>query len=103
MPITRKEVEEVALLSRLSLSDAETERLTRQLGDILGYIAKLSALDTSGVEGTTHAVPMDCPLREDRVGERLPAEEALRSAPRRVESFFEVPKIIDVSDDEGKR
>jgi aspartyl-tRNA(Asn)/glutamyl-tRNA(Gln) amidotransferase subunit C len=102
MPITRTEVEEIALLARLALDDAEVEKMTKHLGDILGYVEKLRGLDVSGVEGTTHAVPMDCPLREDAVGGQLLTEEALRSAPRRVESFFEVPKIIEVGGEGGE-
>ncbi|HJZ86740.1 MAG TPA: Asp-tRNA(Asn)/Glu-tRNA(Gln) amidotransferase subunit GatC [Polyangia bacterium] len=100
MPITRKEVEEIALLARLALSEAEIDLYTRQLGDILGYIEKLRSLDTEGVEATTHAVPMDCTLREDELGERLPVEDALRAAPRRAENFFEVPRIIAAHDEE---
>jgi aspartyl-tRNA(Asn)/glutamyl-tRNA(Gln) amidotransferase subunit C len=94
MAITRKEVEEIALLARLKLDSAEAEAMTRQLGDILGYIEKLREVNTEGVEPTTHAVPMDCPLREDQVGSRLETEQALAGAPRRVENFFEVPRII---------
>jgi aspartyl-tRNA(Asn)/glutamyl-tRNA(Gln) amidotransferase subunit C len=100
MPITRKEVAELAELARLSLDDAELDRMTRQLGDILGYVEKLRALDTSGVEGTTHAVPMDCRLRDDVVGETLATEVTLRGAPRRHDSFFEVPPILSVGGQE---
>ena len=98
MAITRKEVEEIALLARLRLSEAEIERLVRELGDILGYVDKLRQLDTAGVEAMTHAVPMDCPLREDDVGERLDRAEALRAAPRAVDGFFEVPRIIEAGE-----
>ena len=98
MAITRKEVEETALLARLALGEAEIDTYTRQLGDILGYIEKLRQLDTEGVEPTTHAVPMDCPLRPDTVGERLPSEAALGAAPRRSDGFFEVPRIIEVDE-----
>jgi len=96
--ITKKEVAEIAQLARLGLSEAELERMTRELGAILGYIEKLRGLDTEGIEPTTHAVPMDCPLRDDVVGEKLPTEEALRGAPKREDNLFAVPKIIEVSE-----
>lgn len=93
--ITLDEVREIALLARLKLGDAEAERLRGELVAILGYIEKLRAVDTTGVEPMTHAVPMDCPLREDAAGPSLPADSALAAAPRRAEDFFEVPKIIE--------
>src|SRR5262249_34208146 len=96
--ITKKDVAEIAQLARLGLSEAELERMTRELGAILGYIEKLRGLDTEGIEPTTHAVPMDCPMREDVVGGRLPTEDALRGAPKRDGDLFLVPKIIEVGE-----
>ena len=93
--LTREEVEEIALLARLELTAAEVERLRGELGAILGYIDKLRACDTTGVEPMTHAVPMDLVLRDDRVEPSLPVEEALAAAPRSTDGFFEVPKIIE--------
>ena len=95
--ITRQEVEDIALLARLGLSEDELERMTRELGAILGYIEKLRALDTQGIEPTTHAVPMDCPRREDAVGGQLATEDALRGAPQREGDLYGVPKIIEVA------
>ncbi|MCC6993638.1 MAG: Asp-tRNA(Asn)/Glu-tRNA(Gln) amidotransferase subunit GatC [Deltaproteobacteria bacterium] len=97
MAITRDEVKEIAELARLSLSDEEVTRFTGQLGSILEHIDALSALDTTGIEPTTHAVPMDCPLREDVAGAALPAERALAAAPVRSGDFFEVPKFVSGS------
>jgi aspartyl-tRNA(Asn)/glutamyl-tRNA(Gln) amidotransferase subunit C len=94
VPLERKDVEEIALLARLSLSDEEVGALQRELAAILEYVAKLQRLDTRSVEPMTHAVPMSCPLREDREGESLPAEIALRAAPRRDDDYFEVPHIL---------
>jgi len=98
MVLTPKDVEEIAHLARLALDEAEVATYTRQLADILGYVEKLRELDTTGVEATTHAVPMDCPLREDELGERLPTAEALAAAPAREGDFFAVPRIIEVSE-----
>jgi len=96
-PINKAEVEEIAVLARLRLDDAEVERLRGELTAILGYAEKLQSLDTEGVEPMTHAVPLDCPLRPDEVGPSLPADEALADAPQRVDDFFAVPRIIEVS------
>jgi aspartyl-tRNA(Asn)/glutamyl-tRNA(Gln) amidotransferase subunit C len=92
--IAPEEVRQIAALARLRLDDAEVERMTHDLDAILGYVDTIKNLDTSDIEPMTHAVPFDCPLREDVAGEPLPVEEALRNAPRRQDSFFEVPRII---------
>jgi aspartyl-tRNA(Asn)/glutamyl-tRNA(Gln) amidotransferase subunit C len=95
--ISKAEVEEIALLARLRLDDAEVERLRGELTAILGYAERLQALDTDGVEPMTHAVPLDCPLRPDAVAPSLPADAALADAPQRIEDFFAVPRIIEVA------
>jgi aspartyl-tRNA(Asn)/glutamyl-tRNA(Gln) amidotransferase subunit C len=95
MAITLAEVEELALLARLRLTAEEAERLRGELSSILGYVAKLEALDTGGVEPMTHAVPMDCPLRDDAVAPSLTVEEALAAAPATQDDCFVVPKIIE--------
>jgi aspartyl-tRNA(Asn)/glutamyl-tRNA(Gln) amidotransferase subunit C len=94
MKITPEEVAETAALARLALSDVEAARLTRELDAILGYMEKLAKVDVEGVEPMTHAVALDCPLREDAVGPQLGAESALAAAPRREDGFFEVPRVI---------
>jgi aspartyl-tRNA(Asn)/glutamyl-tRNA(Gln) amidotransferase subunit C len=96
--ITPEEVRETAVLARLELGDEETARLARELGAILAYMELLGQLDVSGVEPTTHAVPLDCPLAEDTPGPHLTNDEALSDAPRREGPFFEVPKIIEVGE-----
>lgn len=96
--ITPEEVRETALLARLKLSDEEVGRLTRELDAILGYMQELAGLDVEGVEPTTHAVPLDCPLRADELGPHLEVEQALADAPRREGPLFEVPKIIEVGE-----
>jgi len=96
--ITAEEVRETALLARLELDDEEVGRLTRELGAILEYMETLGGLDVEGVEPTTHAVPLDCPLREDVLGAQLDVERALADAPRREGALFEVPKIIEVGE-----
>ena len=90
-----KEVEHVARLARLELSPEERERMREQLDRILGYIDKLRQLDTTGVEPTSHAVPMVNVFREDEQRPCLSAEEMLANAPDRSGQFFRVPRIIE--------
>jgi aspartyl-tRNA(Asn)/glutamyl-tRNA(Gln) amidotransferase subunit C len=93
--ITRAEVEHVARLARLELSENEKERMTAQLDAILGYIDTLNALDTAGVEPTTTVIPMVSVMREDAVRPSLDREDALANAPDREDGFFRVPRIIE--------
>jgi aspartyl-tRNA(Asn)/glutamyl-tRNA(Gln) amidotransferase subunit C len=93
--ITRAEVEHVARLARLELTEDEKERMTAQLDAILGYMEKLNALDTSQVEPTTTVIPMVSVMRDDVVRPSLDREEALANAPDRADAFFRVPRIIE--------
>jgi aspartyl-tRNA(Asn)/glutamyl-tRNA(Gln) amidotransferase subunit C len=93
--ITMKEVDHVARLARLALSDEEKERMRRELDGILSYIGKLSALNTEGVPPTSHAVPMTNVMREDEPVPSLPQPEMLANAPDPSGEFFRVPKIIE--------
>jgi len=93
--ITMQEVEQVARLARLALSDAEKESMRRELDGILSYIDKLRALDTEGVPPTSHAVPMTNVMREDEPVPSLPQADMLANAPDQSGEFFRVPKIIE--------
>src|SRR5215510_6549229 len=92
--IKPEEVREIAALARLRLDDQEIARMTQDLDAILGYVDKLRELDTAAVEPMTHAVPFDCPLRDDRAGAPLPADEVLANAPRHEGTFFQVPRVV---------
>ena len=93
--IERKDVEHVARLARLALTEAELEKMRDQLNGILAYIEKLNALETEGVEPTSHAVPLVNVMRDDEPGPCLPRDEALANAPERAGEFFRVPRIIE--------
>jgi len=93
--ISRKDVEHVARLSRLALSDAEIEKMREQLAAILAHIDTLRALDTEQVEPTSHAVPMENVMRDDEPCPSLPQEAMLANAPDRSADFFRVPRIIE--------
>ncbi|HSB69334.1 MAG TPA: Asp-tRNA(Asn)/Glu-tRNA(Gln) amidotransferase subunit GatC [Candidatus Methylomirabilis sp.] len=93
--ITREEVEHVARLARLELTEAEMEQMTAQLDSILGYMDTLNELDTGQVEPTTTVIPMTSVMREDMVRPSLTQEEALANAPDREDVYFRVPRIIE--------
>jgi aspartyl-tRNA(Asn)/glutamyl-tRNA(Gln) amidotransferase subunit C len=95
MSLTREEVLHVARLARLSLSEAEVDRLRDQLGGILDYIRQLDTLDTGDVAPTSHAVEMGTPFRDDAVRPFGDKEAILSNAPDRVGDYFRVPRIIE--------
>ncbi|RME64672.1 MAG: Asp-tRNA(Asn)/Glu-tRNA(Gln) amidotransferase subunit GatC [Nitrospirae bacterium] len=95
MSVTREEVEHIAGLARLALSEEEKALYQEQLSKILQYIEQLRELDTSDVPPTSHVVPLKNVFREDEPGESLPVEEALANAPDRWKNFYRVPKIIE--------
>ncbi|MCZ6464050.1 MAG: Asp-tRNA(Asn)/Glu-tRNA(Gln) amidotransferase subunit GatC [Proteobacteria bacterium] len=98
--IGRDEVEAIAELARLTLEPDEAERMTRDLDQILDYVAALQELDTSGIEPTSHAILLATPVRADQAMPGIDPETALANAPERAGSSFVVPKVI-AGDEEG--
>jgi len=95
MAVTLDEVKHIALLSRLELSEEEIATFTEQLSEILDYAEKLKELDTTHIEPTFHAVPLENVFRADCPGQTLPLAEALMNSARAHGAFFEVPKVAD--------
>lgn len=95
MKISKKEVEYVARLARLELSEEEKEKFTEQLSQILSYINKLNELNTDKVKATSHVLPLSNIFREDKVKESLSQEATLSGAPSKAKGHFKVPKIIE--------
>ncbi|CAM3966860.1 Asp-tRNA(Asn)/Glu-tRNA(Gln) amidotransferase subunit GatC [Cohnella lubricantis] len=95
MSITVKDVEHVANLARLELSEAEKDRLAGQLSTILEYADKLNELDTNGIEPTSHVLPIYNVMREDEVRPSLSAEKALLNAPEEEDGHFRVPAVME--------
>jgi aspartyl-tRNA(Asn)/glutamyl-tRNA(Gln) amidotransferase subunit C len=102
--IARKDVEHVAALASLALTDEEVDRLGRDLGSILGYVAELQELDTTGVEPLTHvselfaageATPLAETLRADVPRASLSRAVVMQTAPATDGTFFKVPKVIE--------
>ena len=85
----------VANLARLALSDAEKETFSRQLGDVLHYIEKLSAVDVSQVEPTAHAFPVSNVWAEDVSQPGLVVEAALKNAPAQRDNMIVVPVVVE--------
>lgn len=95
MKLSTSDVEYVAKLARLEVTEAEKEKFTAQLNDILLYIDKLNELDTQGVAPMTHAIAVTNAFREDKIAESLGTQKALANAPDARGEFFRVPKVID--------
>jgi aspartyl-tRNA(Asn)/glutamyl-tRNA(Gln) amidotransferase subunit C len=94
MQISKAEVEKVAKLARLDITEAEKEAFTKQLSDILTYVEQLKTWETGDVEPTATVLEQSNVFRQDKVRPSLPAEKALANAPEQGDGFFVVPKII---------
>ena len=95
MKLTLEDVEHVALLARLELSEEEKQLFATQLAKILEYVAKLDELNTDEVEPVFHVVSLSNVFREDEVRVSLPLEKVLQNAPKASHDCFDVPKIIE--------
>lgn len=85
----------VANLARLALTDAEKAKFASQLGDILHYVEKLKQVDVSGVEPMAHASPVFNVWAADEAQPGLSVEAALRSAPAQRQNMVVVPKVVE--------
>ena len=91
--ITIKDVEHVAKLARLELTEEEKELYTRQLGDVLKYVDQMNEVDTTNVKPMSHAIDFVNVMREDVVSYDNTKEELMANAPEEENGFFRVPKI----------
>jgi aspartyl-tRNA(Asn)/glutamyl-tRNA(Gln) amidotransferase subunit C len=94
MPLSREDVEHIALLARLHLTEEEKERYREQLSNILDHISKLQELDTSKVQPMSSVVVEQSRLREDEPGPAMPREDLLRDAPEVADDQFRVPPVL---------
>ncbi|HAK55387.1 MAG: Asp-tRNA(Asn)/Glu-tRNA(Gln) amidotransferase subunit GatC [Vicinamibacterales bacterium] len=94
--LTRADVERIAELAHLELSEEEQETFARQLAEILAYAEAVQAVDTTDVPPTTHLLSSHDALRADEVRDSLSRDDALANAPDAAadEGFFKVPKVI---------
>jgi len=91
--ITRKEVEHVAKLARLALTEEEKKKYTEQFSSILDYFNQLNEVNTENIEPMAHVLPVRNVMREDRAELASNKKEILRNAPLEEDGFFKVPKI----------
>src|SRR3989304_5652686 len=97
MPLSREDVEHIALLARLHLTAEEKERYRQQLSNILDHISKLQELDTSNVQPMSSVVVEQSRLRDDEPGAAMAREDLLSNAPDVADNQFRVPPILDAS------
>jgi len=88
-------IEYVASLARLALTDAEKQKFAQQLGDILHYVEKLKQVDVTGVEPMAHAAPVFNVWQADVARAGLPVAAALRNAPAQRANQVVVPKVVE--------
>lgn len=98
MKITKEIIEKTAHLARLELEPHEVDLYTQRIDSILQYMDSLNRLDTDGIESTSHAVPVECVLRDDRARDSFSVDDSLKNAPGRIGSFFQVPPVIEVEE-----
>jgi len=92
--LSKKEVEHIAWLAHIELSDQEKILFTEQFNEILDYFKKIDEVDTEGVEPTYHVLDLKNVYRTDETTPSLPIEEALRNAPKKEKKFIKAPRII---------
>ena len=95
MPLTPDEVRHIAHLARLGLTDADVEKFSHQLSDILDYFQRLSEVDTADVPPTAYPLPLHNILREDEPLPPSNADDVLANAPQREGGYFRVRAVLD--------
>ena len=91
----KMDIEKVARLARLELSEEEKSIFGKQLDQVLEYMEQLEGVDTEGVEPTSHAIPLSNVFREDEQRDSFPREDVLGVAPEEEGGYFRVPRIIE--------
>ncbi len=95
MDIDIKQIEQIANLSRIKLTDDEKDIFREQLADILGYIEKLNELDTDDVQPMAYATSIKNVFREDQQESSFPRQDILELSPSSANGFFKVPKVLE--------
>lgn len=91
----KMDIEKVARLARIELSEEEKRIFSQQLEQVLTHMEQLNRLETTGVEPTSHAILLGNVFREDEVGSSVSREEILRISPAQEDGHFRVPRIIE--------
>jgi aspartyl-tRNA(Asn)/glutamyl-tRNA(Gln) amidotransferase subunit C len=95
MALSPEEVQHIAELAKLALTDEEKALMSEQLSDILDYVEMLQAVDTQDVAPTYTVLPVDTVLREDAARPSTPRDDLLANASKKDDGMFEVEVILD--------
>ena len=95
MAVTTQEVQKIARLARIAMSEQDAEALAPEINKILGFAEQLEEVDTSSVAPMAAVIPNTLRLREDAVTDGDVREKVLANAPARQGGFFGVPKVIE--------
>lgn len=95
MKISNEEVRHIAKLAKLSLSDEEVEKYSKELGQIAEFVEQLNEVDISGVAPTAHILDKKNVFRKDEKKESFPREEILKNAPSKEAGCISVPKVVE--------
>ena len=95
MKVTKEDLQNVAVISRLAIPAEQEDKYIDQIDHILTYMDNLSELDTENVKPTTYALPMQNVFRKDEVKASLDREAALANAPLKEDGYFKVPKVLE--------
>jgi aspartyl-tRNA(Asn)/glutamyl-tRNA(Gln) amidotransferase subunit C len=95
MKLTAEDIESVARLSRLELTEEEKQTLTGHINRLLEHFERLQELDTENVEPTSHVIPVYNVFRKDEPRPSLPVEEVLANGPEVAENCFVVPRVVE--------
>lgn len=93
--LSPKDVQKVATLARLKLTEEELQQIGQQIGGILDYVAVLDEVDVSDVEPMAHVADVSNAFRADATRPSLPREESLSNAPKTDGKYFLVPQILE--------
>lgn len=91
----KMDIEKISRLARIQLSEEEKTIFGNQLEQILIYMEQLNQLDTTGIEPTSHAIPIYNVFREDEVKASFSREDILDISPEHEDGYFKVPRIIE--------
>jgi aspartyl-tRNA(Asn)/glutamyl-tRNA(Gln) amidotransferase subunit C len=95
MKLSREEVLHIALLARLGLTEAEVDKFSQQLSNILESFEVLQQVDTSDIPPTAQSIALQNVLREDEVAPSLPPDDVLANAPQQEGDFFRVRAVLE--------
>ncbi|MEM3585763.1 MAG: Asp-tRNA(Asn)/Glu-tRNA(Gln) amidotransferase subunit GatC [Candidatus Jordarchaeaceae archaeon] len=94
LTISKEQVEHVAWLAKIKLTEDEMNTFTKQLNEILNFFKKIDEIDTSNIAPTFHVLDLVNVLRDDVVEPSLSIEDALKNAPQKEDSFIKAPRIL---------